>query len=414
MVTAGSLAVARPETASAADAVAVPSVGQAQPQFERPDALVTSFMQKYALPAAAVAIAKDGRLVHARAFGYQELAKTNALSPMSRFRIASNSKPVTAVGVMLLVERGRVKLEDRAFEVLSDLSPPSGARVDPRLRRITIRQLLEHSGGFDSTKTDPQFDALRVAADALGRPSPATNVDIIRYMMGQPLAFDPGTKYLYSNLGYNILGRVIERVSGSPYEAFCRREVLAPAGITRMVLGRTKGSDRLSDEVECWDDPDTPNLYSVYASDLRPCPTSYGGFSMEAIDAHGGWLASVVDLTRFLDAVGGEHGAQVLRPETVRQMWARPDLPQYRDGGKYYALGWDVVPGKKIAGHNGAITFGTLSSVQRLPGGITTGVNFNRLPFAIAEAVVGLEQRITSEFAMISNWPSVDLYPEYR
>ncbi|MDB5095058.1 MAG: beta-lactamase, partial [Candidatus Eremiobacteraeota bacterium] len=232
MVTAGSLAVAHPEVASAAEKVAVPSVGQAQPQFARADAVVTSFMQKYALPAAALAIAKDGRLVHARAFGYQDLAKTKPVTPMHRFRIASNSKPVTAVGVMLLVERGRVKLDDRAFDVLSDLSPPSSARVDPRLRTITIRQLLEHSAGFDSTKTDPQFDALRVAADALGRPTPATHVDIIRYMMGQPLAFDPGTKYLYSNLGYNILGRVIERVSGSPYEAFCQREVLAPAGIT--------------------------------------------------------------------------------------------------------------------------------------------------------------------------------------
>ena len=272
---------------------------------------------------------------------------------------------------MLLVERRRLKLEDRAF------------------------------------------DALRVAAQALGRPSPATNVEIIRYMMGQPLAFDPGTKYLYSNLGYNILGRIIERVSGSDYEAFCRRDVLAPAGISRMQLGRTQASQRLADEVECWDDPDTPNLYSVFATDLRPCPTSYGGFSMEAIDAHGGWLASVVDLTRFLDAVGGEHGAQILRPETVREMWARPSLPQYRNGGKYYALGWDVVPGKEIAGHNGAITFGTLSRVQRLPGGITTGISFNRLPFDVRKAVVELEGRITSEIGTIGDWPDVDRYRQY-
>lgn len=386
---------------------------QGQPQSARANHLVTSFMEKYAIPAAAIAIAKDGRLVHAAAFGDRDLAKTKPVAPADRFRIASNSKPITAVAVMLLVERGRLKLEDRAFDILAELTPPSGARVDPRLRTITIRQLLEHSGGFDSTKTDPQFDALRVAANAVRHRAPATNVDIVRYMMGQPLAFDPGSKFLYSNLGYNILGRVIERVGGVPYEAFCLREVLAPAGVTRMRLGRTKASERLPDEVECWDDPLTPNLYSVYSSDLRPVPTSYGGFSMEAIDAHGGWLASVVDLTRFLDAVGGEHAPQILQPDTVREMWARPSLPQYRDGGKYYALGWDVVPGKEIAGHNGAITFGTLSCVQRLPGGITTGLNFNRLPFAVDKAVVEIAHQITDEIGSIAQWPQVDLYSHY-
>lgn len=413
LLTAGSLSTAGPVLAAVPNAAPLPSSGDEAPQFARADALITSFMRQYEVPAASVAIAKDGRLVHARAFGYRDPAKTRPVTPSDRFRIASNSKPITAVAVMLLVERGRLTLDDRAFDLLSDLTPPAGAHVDPRLRTITIRNLLDHSGGFDSTRTDPQFDALRVASAALGRPSPATNVDIIRYMMGQPLAFDPGSKFLYSNLGYNILGRVIEKVTGTAYEAFCRSDVLAPAGISRMKLGRTKAADRLADEVQCWDDPIAPNSYSVYVDDLPPVPTSYGGFAMEAIDAHGGWLASAVDLTRFLNAVGGQHGKQVLHPETVRTMWARPGLAQYRNGGKYYALGWDIVPAKVIAGHNGAITWGTLSSVQRLPGNITTGVNFNRLPFDIVKAIVALENQITEVFSAISGWPEVDLYPKY-
>ena len=75
-----------------------------------------------------------------------------------------------------------------------------GASVDPRLHQITVRQLLEHSGGFDSTRFDPQLHALRLAS--FGHPPPATHTDIIRYMMGKPLAFDPGTKYVYSLGGH--------------------------------------------------------------------------------------------------------------------------------------------------------------------------------------------------------------------
>ena len=76
---------------------------------------------------------------------------------------------------MQLIEAGKLHLEDRAFDSLSDFAPPNGTQEDPRLRTITIRNLLEHTGGFDSTVTDPQFDALRTAAAALGnRPPPRT------------------------------------------------------------------------------------------------------------------------------------------------------------------------------------------------------------------------------------------------
>jgi len=90
-------------------------------------------------------------------------------------------------------------------------------------------------------------------------------------------------------------------------------------------------------------------------------------------------------------------------PGSTSETQARPQL----------ALGWDVVPGKVVAGHNGAITFGPLSCMQRLPRGITTGVNFNRLPFAIEKAVVEIGQRITGEIGSIVQWPDIDLYAQY-
>ena len=212
-------------------------------------AFMAGFMKQWEIPAVSLAVARDGRLVHASAHGFADLAGTAPATPRHRFRIASSSKPITAVAVMKLVEQKRLRLEDRPFAILAGFGPPAGATTDPRLATITVRHLLEHSGGFDSTKVDPQFDLLRVAAEAFGRPPPATPADLVGYMMGQTLAFDPGTKYLYSNLGYNALGRVIEVVTGLPYATFVTEQVLAPAGARQIALGRTRPRDRLADEV---------------------------------------------------------------------------------------------------------------------------------------------------------------------
>src|SRR5262249_50095884 len=152
------------------------------------------------------------------------------------FRIASSTKPITAVAVLRVVEQSRLHLEDRAFEILHDLTPAAGTAPDPRLRSITIRHFLAHSRGAPNAAGDPQTDTLRSAADAFHHPRPATNVDIIRYMMGQPLASTPGTEHVYSNLGYNILGRVIEHQTKLSYGDAARQLVLQPAGVKRMAL----------------------------------------------------------------------------------------------------------------------------------------------------------------------------------
>ena len=247
-----------------ADAPPIAASGETTPATKPLDDFVIGAMRKFELPCGALAVAKDGRLVYARAFGTRDLAGKIPATPHDRFRIASSSKPFTAVAIMQLVEAGKLHLDDRAFDILSSFAPPNGRQEDPRLRTITVRNLLEHSAGFDSTKSDPQFDALRTAADALGKPRPATHDDIISYMMGQPLAFDPGSKYLYSNLGYNILGRIVERVTGMKYEAAVSASVLGPAGIARMGIGKSKRKDIFADEVEAWDPPTFTTMYSVF------------------------------------------------------------------------------------------------------------------------------------------------------
>jgi CubicO group peptidase (beta-lactamase class C family) len=308
---------ARAEAAStSSDLVSI--TGEPIPDLASVDRFMTTFMQKWAIPGGQCAIAKDGRLVYARGFGTVDQKTPGAPSPpavgpTARFRIASSSKPITAVTVLRLLEQGRLGLEDRAFDILDDLAPPPGASPDPRLHSITVRQLLEHSGGFDSTVTDPQFDDLRSAADAFQHPRPATQVDIIRYAMGQPLAFTPGTKYVYSNLGYNVLGRVIDHRTKLSYGDAVRELVLEPAGIKRMTLmTRTSPQARLPDEVLYVDGSTVLPSWPIYEDDVAMRPFSYGGFDGSAIDAHGGWIANAIDLTRFLNAVGGSARTQLL------------------------------------------------------------------------------------------------------
>lgn len=214
----------------------VPRTGTDVPQLAPFDDLMDRFVREQKVPGAALAVAKDGRLLYTRGFGFADPAAKTLVQPAALFRIASISKPITAAAILRLIEMGKLKLDDPAFPLLP-YAPPPGTRSDPRLRRITIRHLLQHTGGWDRQKSfDPMFIPLKAAA-ALKVKAPAGAEDILRYMLGQPLDFDPGTRYAYSNFGYCVLGRIIERVSGQKYEDFVRKEVLLPLGMKSTRLG---------------------------------------------------------------------------------------------------------------------------------------------------------------------------------
>jgi N-acyl-D-amino-acid deacylase len=243
-----------------------------------------------------------------------------------RFRIASLSKPVTAAAVMRLAETGMVDLDDPAFAYVDHLEPPPGATEDPRLADVTVRHLLEHSGGWDrSVSPDPLFLPYEAAA-AVGEPAPASPETIIRYMLGRPLDFDPGSRYAYSNFGYTVLGRIIEDVTGLAYDEYVISQVLAPMGIERMAIGRTRASERQEPEV-AYHDLRGATGQSVYSGEGL-VPTPYGTFYQEGLDAVGGWIASPVDLMRFVTSVDGRADRpDLIGPSTVEEMTARPDMP---------------------------------------------------------------------------------------
>jgi Beta-lactamase class C and other penicillin binding proteins len=273
--------------------------------------LVEAFRQKYDVPGLSLAISRGGRLVFQAAYGFADRNRGEMLTPRHLFRIASVSKPVTAAGILRLVEMGRLRLDDRVFGpggILEDEYevPPAGP-----LCRITVDHLLTHTaGGWSNDGRDPMFRHPRLNAREL----------IARTLAEVPPEHAPGSRHAYSNFGYCVLGRVIEKVTGRPYETWIRQNILMPAGAAGMRVARNGWAGRAPDEVtyECRDgDP--------YRLNIR------------RMDAHGGWLATPTDLVAFANSVDGFRPAgDLLRPETIRLM----TTPGARS--PCYARGWAV------------------------------------------------------------------------
>lgn len=395
------------------------STGKADACMESFDRMVREFMEEHHVPGLALAVTDRGRLVYARGHGYADVASKEKAMPTSLFRIASISKPITAVAVLQLVERKQLSLDDKVFDILKhELHLEKDAKPDERLQAITIRHLLQHRGGWDRGKSfDAMFQSVRFA-EALGTQPPAGTNDVIRFMLGQPLDFEPGERYAYSNYGYCLLGRVIEAVTNETYEDYVRTQVLAPLGIHSTRIGKTRLEGQSESEVRYYDPSKGP---SVFATDLnKQVPQPYGAWHLEAMDAHGGWLASAVDLARFACAFDDPTKCKILVTESIEEMFARPPGLAGTDAdGKpksvYYSLGWSnrmLDDGKLNRWHTGSLP-GTATMLVRRHDGRNWAVlmNARMSPYTshLGGAIDGLVHKAADE---VTAWPEYDLFDE--
>jgi N-acyl-D-amino-acid deacylase len=388
--------------------------GQSVPTLAGFDQAMTAQMSKWHLPGGQLALAKDGRLLFNRGYGLADVDQQVPVQPDSLFRIASVTKTITTVAVLTLVDAGMLTLDDQAFPLLG-LPAADNATPDPRLNAITIKDLLVHAGGWDSNASfDPQYlPWSRMAAATLGLDDPAEATTIVRYMLGVPLDFDPGTKSVYSNFGFNVLGRVIERVAGQPYEDYVRDRVLTPAGIRDMRLGRTRQENRAPGEVFYYGPPDQAARESAFWGEGY-VPVGYGSYYMEALDAHGGWIASAADLVRFTTAVAGQGGMALLKPETLQAMITTP-RPQAAGTGAgnsavQAGLGWDMKPvsGGVEWSHAGALEGANASWLFRGADGLTIAFIFSSLPVDYGTFFPDTGQALLAAAGAVQTWPTGD------
>jgi CubicO group peptidase (beta-lactamase class C family) len=267
-----------------------------------------------------VAVSKDGKLIYARGFGYSDTTLKEEVQPYYKFRLASISKLVTAVAVMKLAEEGKLSLNDRVFGPDAILDEPYFSDPkDKRVYGITVAHLLSHEGGWTQRYGDQMFMPL-IIADHMGLKPPVDTRTIIRFALDKRLHFTPGSGRAYSNLGYSILGLVIEKVSGMPYEEYCQKAILEPIGVYDMVLAHNLPSQRVPYEVTYYAPSDVVPKPSIYGTGELVSP-SYGGNDIEALGGAGSWLGTAPDLVRLLLAVDGfETKQDILTPETIRLM----------------------------------------------------------------------------------------------
>jgi CubicO group peptidase (beta-lactamase class C family) len=399
-----------------------PITGRAHPDLTAFDELMTGFVQEHEVPGASLAVARHGRLVYARGFGHADVERRRPVEPADLFRIASVSKPLTATAVLQLIEERKLGLDTRAFDVLKyPPHPHRGRKADPRLGDITVQHLLQHTAGWDRDVSFDPIDRVADIAEAMHVPLPIGPETIIRFMIGLPLDFAPGERYAYSNLGYLVLGRLVAALGGGEYEARVRERVLRPLGLTGPRLGRSAVDAGAESEVHYYDRRarTVPAVAGPRIGARVPIP--YGGLNIEGFEAHGGWIASAIDLVRFACAFDDPARSPLLGAESVGMMFARPDgrAGHEADGTAtptYYGCGWSVRP----IGSRGLNTWhvghfiGTSSLLVRRWDGLDWAVLFNMDSDAdgvrLAPAIDPLVHHAADR---VRRWPDVDLFETY-
>ena len=361
--------------------------GYSSSELEAIDRKVMDYLQQHSIPGASLAVVKDGKLIHARGYGYADPKTDRIANPSTIFRYGSVSKPITSVAAMKLIEQGMLSLDDKPFEMLSHLPVVSGRTEDPRLKTITLEQLMTHSGGWN-TNRNVDGEVWR-AVSQLGMREDA---EMFRYGRAVPLATNPGTEYAYSNYATQTVGLLIEHVTGTGYEKWVKENLMQPLGITNVKFGKTALADREPNEARY-------QRANGYFPDLDDGAMDYYG-------ASGSWIGRATDLVRFLDGVEGRAGlTPLLQQNTINLMLERPSF--YPANGNYYAKFWQITPsGSDLRWSHAGLADGAFAHLWRLPNGVSYAILLNQSP-------PGPRPDLRNVLNSIAIWPETDYYSEF-
>ncbi|HOY05395.1 MAG TPA: serine hydrolase [Saprospiraceae bacterium] len=341
------------------------------------DNLVQTYMQQNGVPGISIAIARNGKLVLVKTYGMADQEAGEKVAPRHKFRIASVSKPFTATAIMKLQQGNKIELGDKIFgpgSILGNTYGGAGAYT-ANLKKITVDHLLtHHAGGWDQ-------DGDPISQNQDWNMTTYINTTLNNY----PLDNAPGDVYDYSNFGYALLGRVIEKKTGQTYEQYVQDNVLEPCGITGMQIGGSTLAQRKPNEVKYYGG----NAYT---------------YNIPRMDAHGGWIASSIDLVRFLVHV--DHSLTVpdiLSLSTQTLM----DTPSATNNS--YCKGWMKTSSNSMW-HNGALP-STLSEMKRTTDGFAFAILMNTRPGEGKDKNgVGMGQLLGDIKSTITKWPNHDLF----
>ncbi len=390
-------------------------VATGKPGLLAVDAIMQGLLTKYSVPGAALAVTLQGRLAYARGYGYQNTTSNTQVQPDTPFRQASISKTFTAIAILELVDHGKIKLDDPAFGYLAALEPPANEIGDTRIASITIRECLNHTGGWDrGIVGDPVSQSIEIARNQ-GAALPGSANWFIQYMWTRPLQHSPGTVYAYSNVGYVVLGAIIEHVSGMRYEDFVRKNVLQPLGIVRAYLGSSIASDPANSESTYYPYPGQSCLASLFPYVNACVPAPYAEHNFEVAAAAGGWVVDEIDLCRFLNGI-----PKLISASMLQQM--QTETAAFNGSPSFFGLGFAMQPnGANLDWSKDGSLSGTSSYLYRRYNGFAWAVVFNSRPNQTGTTTSGqeggsFEADFVNQISSVldqSLYSLVDQFPDY-
>jgi len=344
-------------------------------------------LKRQQIPGMAIAVVRDGKITKAKGYGYADLDHKVPVSADTVFALASITKPFTATLTMMLVEEGKVRLDDDISQYLAD--PPA------TWKGITVRHLLNHTGGLSPLGQDFLN---------LTRTQTITTAQMYQAAKSDPIGSKPGEAWSYSDVGYFLLGMIIERATGKTYRQFLQERILDPTGMS---------TARLQDLNRPY-----PNLATGYTlmrqGDTWEIRNIRRTIQVE-LSSHFGLFGTVKDLAKWDKAL---YGDALIEPATFRTMLTPAKL---NDGKTWpYGFGWglDSRNGYETHNHSGitgtyilrvpsvGLTVIVLSNLGRRGSGMSQGANAQRIANVIAglaepklqwKAVVPHDEKLTAK-----------------
>ena len=302
------------------------------PELRPMDQKIDSFMRFWEIKGASLAIMRNDSLVYAKGYGWADRERGVRMQPGNLLRMASVSKLITAVGIMVLQERGLLWLGQPVFGPFGILNEYDAFISDEDYYLITVENLLRHEGGFSTNGGDPKFSTLNIMRQ-YGFRRPPSQEQLVEKLLSRPLHFVPGEGRSYSNFGYLLLSMIIEKVSGEPYERFIQEQVLRRAGCLDFHIARIYYEDRWPGEVKYYGHKEEKPV-SEYNGSGRQVVRAYGGNDLPTLSGAGAWVGSTVELARLVGAIDQKFNVpDIISPFSIWQM-----TQQISDDG--YPLGW--------------------------------------------------------------------------
>jgi CubicO group peptidase (beta-lactamase class C family) len=297
-------------------------VGSLLPAAEAPDPvaqLVRAEMERQHIPGLTLLVARNGKPVREEGYGLSNIELNVAARPESIFQSGSVGKQFTATAVMMLVEEGKVALDDPLSKYFQD--------APPAWKQVTVRQLLSHTAGFTDYPED--FDMRRDYTEA----------DLIRKVKAIPLAYPPGTAWSYSNLGYLTLGVLIHKVTGQFYGDFLQQRIFRPLGMS---------TTRIISEADI-----VPNRSAGYRLVNGQIKNQEWVSPSLNTTADGALYFSILDLAKWDAAL---YTDRLLRRSSLEQMWTVAPLRDGKPNSGHYGFGWSIAKqdGHRLIEHGGA------------------------------------------------------------